>query len=159
MPTGVYDRTTANKVNRFGRPMTDYNKKCIKEWLNKKYASKYTATSETIGCEYKIIPGFSKYIATYDGRIFYKIDDNTFRLKNYSTDKNNYQICCLTGDSGKNKVNYAHRWIAKSWLENHNAELVEVDHIDHDRCNQRVDNLRWCTRTQNINNRKKRGTK
>lgn len=47
-----------------------------------------------------------------------------------------------------------HRLVAQAHLPNpHN--LPVVDHVDHDVTNNRVDNLRWCTQSQNRCNARK----
>lgn len=60
----------------------------------------------------------------------------------------NYVILSL------NAVQYkAHRIIAEQFIANDDPENKnQVDHIDHDRTNNRIDNLRWVSRLQNNNN-------
>jgi hypothetical protein len=47
---------------------------------------------------------------------------------------------------------YVHRIIAETLLDNPHR-YTEVDHIDRDKLNNEVKNLRWCDRPTNINNR------
>lgn len=48
------------------------------------------------------------------------------------------------------KVNrYVHRLVAEAFLPHTEAENV-VDHIDHDKRNNRVGNLRWVTQEENV---------
>jgi hypothetical protein len=47
---------------------------------------------------------------------------------------------------------YVHRLIAETLLDNSN-NYDEVDHIDKNKMNNNVCNLRWCDRTTNMNNR------
>ena len=58
--------------------------------------------------------------------------------------------------NGKRLNLYVHRIIASSFLPNPN-NYPEVNHIDCDRTNNRVDNLEWCTRQENITYRDKLG--
>ena len=64
---------------------------------------------------------------------------------------NGYAIVCL------NRVPYkAHRIIAEQFINNDDPEhQTEVDHINHIRTDNRIENLRWVTRLQNMNNRGK----
>ena len=48
---------------------------------------------------------------------------------------------------------YVHRVIAEQFIENDDPEnKTDIDHIDHVRTNNRIDNLRWSTHLQNQNN-------
>jgi len=46
---------------------------------------------------------------------------------------------------------YVHIMVAKQFIDNPD-NLDEVDHIDRDKTNNHVDNLRWCKRSQNNGN-------
>lgn len=48
------------------------------------------------------------------------------------------------------KTNYIHRLVAQTFIPNPD-NLTDVDHIDGDKDNNNVENLRWCTHKQNIN--------
>ena len=49
------------------------------------------------------------------------------------------------------KNRYIHRLVAESFLPNEN-EYPEVDHKDGNISNNNVENLRWCTHLENVNN-------
>ncbi len=49
---------------------------------------------------------------------------------------------------GRNNYRYVHRLVAEAFLPNPN-ELPQVDHINGDRKNNSLDNLRWVTARQN----------
>ena len=49
-----------------------------------------------------------------------------------------------------------HRVIAQQFIVNDDPEnKTQVDHIDHDRLNNRINNLRWVSNLQNTNNKSK----
>lgn len=60
-----------------------------------------------------------------------------------------YQLVFLRKD-GKLKGFVVHRLVAEAFIPNPDG-LPEVNHIDEDKTNNRVDNLEWCTRKYNMN--------
>ena len=54
-----------------------------------------------------------------------------------------------TGKTGNRRTASVHRMVAEAFIPNPN-KLPEVNHIDCDRTNNRVENLEWCTHTENI---------
>lgn len=48
------------------------------------------------------------------------------------------------------KQRYTHQLVAQAFIPNPN-NLLEVNHIDEDKSNNRVSNLEWCTREYNCN--------
>lgn len=57
----------------------------------------------------------------------------------------------------KNKIRFTinkHRLIASQWIHNP-YNLPQVDHIDHDKTNNRIENLRWVSSSDNNRNRQK----
>lgn len=56
---------------------------------------------------------------------------------------------------GINRKTYSiHRIVAETFIEN-SENLHDIDHIDRDKSNNSVENLRWVTRQQNLYNRNK----
>lgn len=67
-------------------------------------------------------------------------------------------------DNGKNKFEYLHRCVAKIWIRvpRKLARLgvkLQIDHRNGDRYDNRPQNLRWCTASQNMrySNRARKG--
>lgn len=79
-------------------------------------------------------------------------------FKNIKTKKNikphvsntGYYVCSMS-DKGKVSSSNIHTLVAKAFLENPNPSLyTEVHHIDGDKLNNNVDNLKWVTRAENL---------
>lgn len=54
-----------------------------------------------------------------------------------------------TGKTGKRRTASVHRMVAEAFIPNPD-NLPEVNHIDCDRTNNCMENLEWCTHTENI---------
>lgn len=65
-------------------------------------------------------------------------------------DKGRYEYVVLC-KNGKLKTFKVHRLVAHMFINGY-FEGAEVDHIDTNRINNHVDNLRWCSRKENCNN-------
>ena len=97
-----------------------------------------------------------KFIAGYTG--LYSIS-NTGRVINYQTGKElkpavnhkGYLIAQLS-IKGQRKNKRIHRLVAEAFIPNPD-NLPEVDHIDNNKQNNNVDNLRWVTGSCNTRNR------
>lgn len=70
----------------------------------------------------------------------------TFRLLKYQIDKDGYFRVNIRG-----KCYFLHRLIAEAFIENPNNNPV-VDHINHNRQDNRIENLRWVTIKENAYN-------
>lgn len=96
-----------------------------------------------------------KYIPNYEG--LYSIDKkgNVFShisgkmLKQQANHKGYFMVDLWK--NGKAKKGVIHRLVAQTYIQNP-GNLPEVDHIDTNRQNNNVNNLRWCTRKENCNN-------
>lgn len=71
------------------------------------------------------------------------------KLLKTSKDKNGYLRVSLY-KNGKQNYFQIHRLVAETFLPNPN-NLPQVNHIDENKENNRVDNLEWCTHEYNIN--------
>jgi hypothetical protein len=96
---------------------------------------------------YVEIEGFEHYLLYEDGRVFNK---NTGYWKKVYTGANGYPTVTLWRD-GREKHLTIHRLLATYFLPNPD-EKAEVDHMDGDRANNSLDNLRWASRTENAQN-------
>lgn len=109
--------------------------------------------SDVITLDIKKIPGTIGYYASRCGKIFgTDKQDILYELKTYS---NNRGYLCITLRTkrviDKDLINHramVHRLIAITFVEGYEKGLV-VDHIDRNRTNNHVDNLRWVTASTN----------
>ena len=62
---------------------------------------------------------------------------------------NGYRFVCLRKD-GVNKNHMIHRLVAQAFIPNP-YDLPEVNHKDGNKQNNRIENLEWCTRSENLN--------
>jgi len=94
------------------------------------------------------IEGFSKYLIYENGDIFSKYLNSN--LKPYITPKG-YQRVALSNDECKSKHLFVHRLVAIAYIPNPENKK-EIDHIDQNKLNNNKDNLRWASRSENIQN-------
>ena len=96
---------------------------------------------------YKKIDGYPHYYITSFGRVW---SDYTNRwLKPTINTKGKYSRAYISLGRGNKK--YIHRLVAQAFIPNPN-ECEEVDHIDRNPLNNHVENLRWATRQENMEN-------
>ena len=69
-------------------------------------------------------------------------------LKTYTYKKTGYSYAMFS-IIGKNKARLIHRLVAQAFIPNSN-NLPQVNHKDCNRTNNNVNNLEWCTRSENI---------
>lgn len=102
--------------------------------------------------ERKMVEIVNGYYATEEGEIWSKRKN-----KNIAKKLNNrgYYLVNLS-ISGKVKTYQLHRLIATAFIENPES-LPVVNHKDGNKLNNRVENLEWCTHSQNVNHALKTG--
>lgn len=98
--------------------------------------------------EFKTLENFPNYEINLEGEVYNKKTD--FRVKG-SLNKG-YRFFRLPDKQGIITTVSLHRLLAQTFLENPN-NLNQVDHIDNNKQNNNISNLRFCTRAQNNMNR------
>lgn len=91
------------------------------------------------------------YAITEDGQVW-SYRSNSFLRGEYL--KSGYIRYSLQAN-GKRAKKLGHRLVAEAFLENPN-NLPQVDHINRDKTNNSVENLRWVSSSDNMKNRPKR---
>lgn len=97
--------------------------------------------------ERKIINN-NRYLICNDGSIF-SLLKNKF-INGGINPKNGYRHIRLKTDNGY-KTYYIHRLVAEAFIPNIENK-PEIDHINGNRTDNRVENLRWTTKKENRNN-------
>ena len=93
----------------------------------------------------KIMTEFPNYIITNDGKVYNSQRKRYLILKNHV---NGYMGVSLSNEI-KNKSYNVHRLVALLFLDNPN-NYPEVNHIDFDKTNNKVENLEWISKSDNI---------
>ena len=94
------------------------------------------------------IEGFSNYVIMEDGEVISLITSKT--LKPWIT-INGYKRLKLINDDGEIKNMLLHRLIALAYIPNPLNKPM-IDHFDQNKLNNNIENLRWATRSENMQN-------
>ena len=99
--------------------------------------------------KWKEIPGYDgKYEVSTHGNVRcvnYRNSGMSKVMKMHLTKYNYYMITLRQGRKNVNRS--VHRLVALTWIVNPN-NLPEIDHINSDPSDNRVENLRWCTKRE-----------
>ena len=103
---------------------------------------------------WKDIPGYEgRYMASNLGRIksmnYLAHEGNEQILKQYNTGKNYLHVRLYKDNKSYNFS--VHRLIAKTFIDNYSEDL-QIDHVDNNRQNNILSNLRLVTQIENMNN-------
>ena len=96
---------------------------------------------------WKKVDGYDNYSVSSEGRVR---NDKTLRILKAKRSKKGY-MCVGLCRNGKMKSFRVHRLVGQAFLPNpENKECI--DHINCIRDDNRVENLRWCSHKENMNN-------
>ena len=103
---------------------------------------------------WQTLKGYSKYEIN-TAYPHYIRDKRKLRVISMYVERNGYYRLNLKPDSDKDTPKpYQHTLIAKQWLDNDDVEhKTQVDHINRDRVDNHVYNLRWTTPSENSSNK------
>jgi hypothetical protein len=103
---------------------------------------------------WKVVQGFPNYRISSLGKVK---NTTTGRVLRPARDTQGYVMICLSRD-GVAKRYLVHRLLALYFIPNVN-NLPFVDHANQQKADNRLSNLRWCTRGENVRNGKQRKRK
>lgn len=96
---------------------------------------------------WKYIDEYPNYIISNLGRVK---NTETGRILSEKIDKDGYREVSLR-KNGKSTLKKVHRLVATAFIPNPDNK-PQVDHIDGEKGNNNLNNLRWVTRKENMNN-------
>lgn len=101
---------------------------------------------EKMFCECKEIPGFPGYYVNSYGRVWSDKSRKWLKLRNNGKGYLFVSLC----HNGKSINKKIHRLVAEAFIPNDDPQTkIEVDHIDSNKANNRVDNLQWLNHENN----------
>ena len=86
------------------------------------------------------------YTVTDKGEFF---SDNSGKMKTRNRAGTEYQIINFMKEDGKKKTYRAHRLVLMAFNPVENMDVLEVNHINGNKKDNRLQNLEWCTGSEN----------
>ena len=87
------------------------------------------------------------YYVTDEGEVYRTLKNGEIKFLG-SQHSSGYIYCSITNVDGSRDSKLVHRLVAEYFIPNP-ENLPVVDHIDEDKTNNKINNLRWCTQEQN----------
>ena len=111
--------------------------------------------------DWRQIENFPNYLISRNGEIisFYLLKDGSYRISQMkiSEGQNGYHMVCLRNNDKKLKrVAQVGRLVLETFCPTENMEELDCDHIDKNRGNNNLDNLRWLSHKENVSRRNKK---
>lgn len=111
---------------------------------------------------WKDIPHFPGYQASTEGRI--RSIDRFITKRGTKTpiflkgkvlsqmdNGHGYKFVRLRRDTDRKiKIHYVHRLVLEAFVSEHDEHQTDVNHLDGDKSNNRLDNLEWCNMSENM---------
>ncbi len=108
-------------------------------------------TVKIINCKY---PLKFNYYANEDGSIYSETSNKTL---NYQKDKDGYAKVRLMSIDGKRHRYSVHRLILENFSPIDNMSVMQINHKDGNKTNNRLENLEWATASENNSHKYKIG--
>ena len=96
--------------------------------------------------KWKVLKENNKYEININGIVRNR---KTKKIKSYWETKIGYYTVNLLEDNKKGKTYYIHRLVANNYIDNPN-NYNEVNHINGNKKDNRIENLEWCNHQKNI---------
>lgn len=96
----------------------------------------------------RLIKGFKFHYIDENGNVYSYRNNKFIQLKTFYDSKGRYENIVISED-GIRKHCAIHRLVAEAFIPNVN-NYNEINHIDNNPHNNKVENLEWCTRKYNL---------
>lgn len=94
------------------------------------------------------------YYVTEDGKIY---SERTHKFLSFQLDKDGYEKVQLMCEDGKRHRFSVHRLVLENFRPVKNMSSLQVNHIDGNKRNNKLENLEWCSCKENIEHAKRLG--